>query len=552
MDMYITSRLIRALIPTVFFLIIGWQVLKTIKKHDKEYSEAIIAKERYDMLLHAIRGGIADINLITGEAYRSPKVKATFGFYEDEMNDSFPESLKYILEDDRDKIRDALDKAINLGQRNFESSFRIVCKDKSIKWMYAAATIVRNSEGKATRLFAKYVDITDLKLLEEKATIYKERYEFALEAMDSGVWEWDINADKVYRSLRFKQILGLNEDYEGTREDFQSLVHEEDKKNLNITLNKLIKGEITQYELSYRVYHQNGNILWVLSRAILIRDLSGNPIRVVGGLSDITKLKTLESELREALNNANIANQAKNEFLTNISHEIRTPINAISGLAYVLLNNTDTSYLQKKYLDAIISSAESLITVIDQILDISQIENKKIQLKPALFKLEGFFKNIYDIYSIKASQKGIHLILEYDQNLPEYIFADKGKINQIIVNLLSNAIKFTEEGKISLEVQQKNVSSDSVIIMIKVKDTGIGIKQEYTKIIFDRFVQLDLSANRKYNGTGLGLSICSELVKLLDGNISVNSIEGKGTEFTVNLQLSNNSFEENALLPMAS
>jgi PAS domain S-box-containing protein len=554
MDIYITSRIIRTLIPAVSLLIAGWQAFKKIKQYDKEYLEALIVKERYDLLLDVIRGGLADINLITGEAYRSPKVKATFGYNADEMNDPFPQSTKYILEEDRDMVLGTLDNAIQTGKKSVECSFRMICKDKSIKWIYAAGTIVRDLEGVATRLLAKYVDITDLKLLEEEANLSKERYGFAIEAMDSGIWDWNIKTDKIYRTLRFKQILGLKEDFEGSKEDFQSLVHEEDREYIKENLNKFIKGEIEHYRLTYRIYHQNGNILWVSSKAILIRDKNGNPIRVVGGLSDITKLKTLESELRIALNNANTANKAKNEFLTNISHEIRTPINAISGLAYVILNNTDTSYLQKKYLDAIISSSDSLITVIDQILDISQIENKKIELKPTLFQLESFFKNIYDLYSNKASQKGIQLILEYDNYLPEHVFADKGKINQIIVNLLSNAIKFTEEGEINLIVQQKNTNAENVNILIKVKDTGVGIKQEYTSIIFDKFVQVDSSVNRKYNGTGLGLNICSELVKLLGGKISVSSVEGKGTEFIIHLQLSNNPFEESnkALISMAS
>jgi signal transduction histidine kinase/CheY-like chemotaxis protein len=255
------------------------------------------------------------------------------------------------------------------------------------------------------------------------------------------------------------------------------------------------------------------------------------------GIIAINKNKKIEDELRKSLTQANNANNAKTEFLTNMSHEIRTPMNAIIGLGTVLLTQTSLNEKQTHYLKILLSSANSLLGIINQMLEISKIENKTLEISNTEFDLFKLFETVYDIGYVKAKDKNICLLLDFNKNLlPQYVLGDETRIQQILTNLTDNAIKFTEEGYIKLSVNGIT-NNNKVRLKITISDTGIGIKQDKLETIFDRFVQADSSINRKYGGTGLGLSICKELINLMNGNLSVTSKEGSGSEFVVDIEL---------------
>lgn len=257
-------------------------------------------------------------------------------------------------------------------------------------------------------------------------------------------------------------------------------------------------------------------------------------IEEIQGLVDY--LASRNEELEYAKNNAENANKYKTEFLANISHEIRTPLNAILGFAEQLLNS-EKDESRRYYLKVIKNSGLTLISLVNDILDISKIESGRIEINKKPTNFPSLLQEISDLYSNKALSKGLTLIIEHDPNMPVSIIIDDLRMRQILINLISNAIKFTEKGSITLTTKllKFNPIDGRINISISVKDTGIGISKEYKSLIFEPFTQQEGQSFRKYGGTGLGLPITKRLVELMGGRIEVQSEEGVGSEFLIYL-----------------
>ncbi len=254
-------------------------------------------------------------------------------------------------------------------------------------------------------------------------------------------------------------------------------------------------------------------------------------------------LKRNKEELVKAKNAAEMAAHAKAVFLANMSHEIRTPMNGIIGMAE-LLKRTPLNDEQKEYIEIISASGENLLTVINDILDFSKIEAGKIVLESIPFSVRDEIRNVISILNFQARKKGINLITEIDEDVPKYVKADPVRLKQVIINLVNNAIKFTETGSVSVEVSCQEVNNKKRIFLFKVIDTGIGIPEEGVQRLFKSFSQVDISVTRKYGGTGLGLAISKNLVELMNGEIGVESEEGKGSTFWFTAKLEVMSHEE--------
>lgn len=235
-------------------------------------------------------------------------------------------------------------------------------------------------------------------------------------------------------------------------------------------------------------------------------------------------------ELKAALVKAEAATRAKTEFLATISHEIRTPLNGVIGMASIL-TATQLDDEQKEYIYVIDNCGKTLLSLINDILDLTKIESGNLELEECSLALKNELDNCLKMFEMQATQKGIQLSKNFAANLPFHILGDVTRLKQIVINLLNNAMKFTDHGKVLLDAQVVNQATNAITLKISVTDTGIGIPKDKMGYLFQPFSQVDSSTTRKYGGTGLGLAICAKLVDLMGGEIGVESEFGKGTTF---------------------
>ncbi|MDH4200728.1 MAG: PAS domain-containing protein [Spirochaetia bacterium] len=300
----------------------------------------------------------------------------------------------------------------------------------------------------------------------------------------------------------------------------------------------IANGKVWQGELENKA--KNGNYYWVFTTIVPFLDEHNQIYQYVSIRTEITEQKRITSELREAKEEAERANQAKSVFLANMSHEIRTPLNAVLGMAELTLS-TGLTQTQKKYLSLIQSSGENLLNIINEILDFSKIEAGKLVIENADFQLRCVLFSMLHIFMFQAKEKNLNMSMHIDPEIPDHLIGDQQRIRQILINLIGNSLKFTETGYIIIHVEACNYSIDSESIVIKftVADSGIGIPVSKQKLIFESFTQEDSSTTRKYGGTGLGTTISRELTAKMGGEMGVISplryysfnAGGPGSEF---------------------
>ena len=436
----------------------------------------------------------------------------------------------FYSEDDRDMFKKEL---LNNGYVDgLEMTFYVTEELMFICKMYATFITINARKY----ILTTFYDITDQKKAEDEVLRQKEQFELAVNGTNDGIWDWDIKTNDLYLSKRWKEMLGY-EDHElqNEFETFSRNIHPDDKPRVFEFVGKYLEGKIDVYEIELRMKHKDGSYRWILAKGEALRDENNIPYRMAGSHSDITERKEMERRIIKEKEKAEQANRAKSEFLANMSHEIRTPMNSILGFSEVMLNTT-TDEKNKSYLKTILSSGKTLLTLINDILDLSKIEAGRMQISPEPVSVRCVINEMKQIFKQKTDEKNLDFIVEIDDDLPGNITIDEVRLRQILLNLIGNAVKFTSEGYVKTEVTLLNESNGIIDFEIAVIDTGIGIAENDKKQIFDSFSQQSGQDAKRYGGTGLGLAITKRLCELMNGRIDMESKLGKGSKFVVSFR----------------
>jgi len=350
--------------------------------------------------------------------------------------------------------------------------------------------------------------------------------------------EWNLVSRTIKQSTAWKRRFSSVDDVARSRiEDWYAWIHPDDRALVGERIATVVQGRAPLMEVEHRMLDgDGGSRCWLLRSRVASRDADGKPTRLLVLHRDISDQKRAEAALVRAKEEAETANRARGAFLANMSHEIRTPMNAVLGMTELALDTT-LDEEQRGYLTTVKSSAEALLTIINDVLDLSKIEAGKVDLETVVFPLRRTLVDAIRALAVSAHRKGLEMLLDVAPDVPERLFGDPTRLRQVLANLVGNAIKFTEHGEILVTVSVLRRSEMSLYLQFAVRDTGIGIAAGHHEQIFDAFVQADASTARRFGGTGLGLAISNRLVKLMDGQLWLESEPGRGSTFYFTLRL---------------
>ncbi len=378
-------------------------------------------------------------------------------------------------------------------------------------------------------------DESEQKLSEEEA-----RMRLLLESTGEAVYGVDNKGECTFCNQALLRLLGYASQEDLLGRNIHDVIHHTGRAG---AANRRDECSMQRELQSGRKFHVAEELLWRSDGTSFDAELWCHPLFEEGErrgavvtFVDITERKKAQQALQQAKEDAEAANRAKSDFLANMSHEIRTPMNGILGMTTLALE-TNLDAEQRDYLSMVKSSGESLLTLLNDILDLSKIEAGKLDLEIADMSVEDCIEEALEPLALKAQQKGIELVWNVGKDIPKIVRGDPTRLRQVFINLVGNALKFTNAGQVAIFGRHAGTTEGGLVLEFTVSDTGIGIAEEKRKKIFEAFAQADMSTSRRYGGTGLGLSICERLVNLMRGRIWVESEEGRGSEFHFTMQV---------------
>jgi PAS domain S-box-containing protein len=414
---------------------------------------------------------------------------------------------------------------------------QVILPDGRARWLRFEHSPWRDAHGRVGGILSTSIDVTELVETLRSAEASEQRLQLAMEIGEIAMWELDLRREKMTAA-------GVNPvETSGPRLDFFEMteaggvweaVHPHDRPGLIAAWKQHCEtGE--PFRGTVRLMRLDGPHVWVQLAAEALRDESGEIVRVVNVLRNVDQVKRAEINLQQARDAAEAANRAKSEFLANMSHEIRTPLNGVMGVASAL-SRTALSDGQREMVGLITSSAETLESLLSDVLDLARIESGRLDLKAEPFDLAQAAGDVASLFEPSAAAKGLALKVETTRDAAGLFVGDAARLRQVLSNLVANAVKFTSSGSVRIRVSAKP-AGDAAALSISVTDTGIGFDAKAAERLFERFEQADGSITRRYGGTGLGLAISRSLIEAMGGRLCAVSRPGHGATFTLELTL---------------
>ena len=486
--------------------------------------------------------GSWNFDIMRNELIWSPEVYRIFEIDPELFEASYDAFVDAIHPDDRDLVNDAYNSSLNFGD-TYNIEHRLLMKDGRVKYVQERCETSYDANGNPWQSIGSVQDITRQKETELRLRTSQAKFQRLVDDMGDKfvVYSSDgTTGDILYVSEGVFPVFGIKkEELLGVHwnVNINWLPESLELAQAHMKLQTEGQADFLQFEMHF--IHPDGDKRTVRASSHPVRDAAGKLLLVDGILENITKHKQVEQQLIDAQQQAEAANRAKSEFLANMSHDIRTPMNGIIGMTRLALDSKLTP-AQQNYLENIKISADGLLGLLNDILDISRVEAGRMPIEKDNFSLPDTLDNILSTMTFAAKEKNIALTFQYDaHDLPGFVKGDNLRLRQILVNLIGNSIKFTKNGSVTLKVIPENRENNQVELHFMVIDTGIGIPADKQETIFSSFSQADASITRKFGGTGLGLTICKQLVEMMGGRIwfEHNEVQGTTFHFTVILDL---------------
>jgi PAS domain S-box-containing protein len=490
-------------------------------------------KEQFELAIKGTNDGIFDWNIATGELFLSQRWKEMLGYNDHELENNFNTFISLIHPNDKERVNNYIQYYLEGKTKHYSIEFRMIHKNGSSRWILAKGKALRDEKGIPYRMAGSHSDITRQKKTELELRDSKEKLSKIGDAALDAVIMVNEKGKVKYFNKAATRIFGYSEQEIMGKDVNYMLMPEKYQKAYEVSWEKFKKkGEGPAIGKIIEMEAKTANEILIPIEIAISPITIKNKIWALAYIRDIFQRKKTEEELVRAKDAAEKANRAKSEFLANMSHEIRTPMNSILGFSEIMLNTTGDPK-QKDYLKTILDSGKTLLSLINDILDLSKIESGRLEVSPEPTNLRAIIKEMEQLFHQKAEEKNLDFIIEIDDNLPPALLLDEVRLEQIMLNLIGNAIKFTPEGFVKTEITILSRQKESIDFEIAVSDSGIGIPQKDHQYIFESFSQQSGQSIRQYGGTGLGLAISKRLVELMNGSIRVESSPGKGSRFTI-------------------
>ena len=468
-----------------------------------------------------------------------PDGRSCFPFASEHINEIYEVNPNSVVNDSKEVLEKIYEKDIKLVSKSiiksykelsvWKCTYRVKLEKKGLRWLYGEAKPVKQTDGSVI-WFGYIKDITEQKNIEAKTLDTTLKLELATSASKQGIWRWKFSTNILECDDSMYKIYGIVKTEEINHYDIWSkTIVKEDLPLVEEKINSARQTDGT-FDITYRIKRlDDGKIRYIKASAICQFDENGDKIALVGSNIDITELEIAKIKSQKA-------NEAKSKFLANMSHEIRTPLNGTIGLINLVLD-TPLNPLQNDYLKKAIQTSNSLLNIINDILDYSKIEIGKLYTLKEPFSLNQLLENVTNIFGYQVYEKGLEFNFTIDPKINNNLVGDSLRLTQVLNNFVGNAIKFTQKGYVHIDISIINKTDNKILLDFSVKDTGIGIALENQHKLFKAFNQEDSSTTKRFGGTGLGLVISKQLVEIMGGEVYFNSIKDKGSTFGFKIEL---------------